>query len=248
MSCQELETELQIWRSAGRQPEMWWRDDDAVSVTPELERLTSVCSDAGIEVLLAVIPAGADRGLAKYVASHPNLRPCVHGWSHTNHAPATEKKCELGIHRPLEDVLADVGRGRERLEGLFGSQLQTVLVPPWNRIRDDLPPRLREAGFTAFSTFSHRRLFPQMQVNTHIDVMNWKAPGGAVGKSLDVVQLELARALCESRENGFYPIGFLTHHLVHDDVAWATLAGLSADPNLHWISVRQAFSYPMTTS
>ena len=109
-------------------------------------------------------------------------------------------------------------------------------------MRDDLPPRLPEAGITAFSTFTHRRLFPQMQVNTHIDVMNWRAPDGAVGKPLDVMQIELAQALSESRENGFYPIGFLTHHLVHDAVAWATLADLSVDPNLHWISVRRAFS------
>lgn len=248
MSCPELDSELQNWLSAGQRPQLWWRDDDAVSFTPELEKLTGVSCDANIEILLAVVPAGADKGLATYIKKHSNLKPCVHGWSHTNHAPESEKRCELGTHRPIEEVLADIGRGRQRLAKLLGNRLESILVPPWNRMRDDLAPRLPEVGINAFSTFAHRRSMPQMQVNTHLDLMNWKAPGGAVGKSLDVVQTELTTALNVSRANGFYPIGLLTHHLVHDDAAWATLSALVAHPDLNWISVRQAFTYPSITT
>ena len=50
MSHRELETELQTWRAAGRQPQVWWRDDDAVSLTPELEHLTRLTGKAGIDV------------------------------------------------------------------------------------------------------------------------------------------------------------------------------------------------------
>ncbi|MEM7636313.1 MAG: polysaccharide deacetylase family protein [Pseudomonadota bacterium] len=240
MICRELETELQNWRTAGKQPQVWWRDDDAVSHTPELERLTQLTGGAGIDVLLAVIPAHADQSLAAYVDEHHNLQPCVHGWSHTNHAPANQKKCELGSHRAMKIVLSEVAAGRQRLAELFGSRLAPVLVPPWNRVRDDLAPRLGETGIRALSTFAHKRTFPGMQVNTHVDAMDWKAPGGAAGKTPDWLQNELATALAISRANGFYPVGLLTHHLVHDEVAWCSLAAVVANTGLTWVSFDHA--------
>ncbi len=249
MSQLELETELQTWRVAGRQPQVWWRDDDAISLTPELERLTQLTGEAGIDVLLAVIPAYADQALAAFVGQHGHLQPCVHGWSHTNHAPAPEKKCELGTHRALDVVLSDIERGRQRLAGLFGSRLVPVLVPPWNRMRDDLAPRLGDIGIKAFSTFTHKRTFPETQVNTHVDVMDWKAPEGAAGKMPDRLQSELAAALGVSRLNGYYPVGLLTHHLVHDEMAWSSLSTIVANTGLTWVSFEHAFdSQPRTTS
>lgn len=248
MSCRVLDNELHFWRAAGERPQIWWRDDDAVSVTPQLEHLTRIVGSAGIEILLAVIPANANNELAAYVERLPILKPCVHGWSHTNHAPAQEKKSELGAHRDIDVVLGDVARGHQRLEELFGNAVLPVLVPPWNRMRDDLAPRLPEVGIKAFSTFTHHRSVPDMQVNTHVDVMDWKTRGGAAGKSLDAVQVELAAALSVSRANGFYPVGLLTHHLVHDNVAWTTLAAIAEHPDLKWVTVEQAFAHPSTTS
>ncbi len=249
MSSQQLETELKNWRAAGKQPQIWWRDDDAVSLTPELEQLTQLTGDAGIEVLLAVIPAHADQALADHVGQHGNLKPCVHGWSHTNHAPANEKKCELGARRAMDDVLSEIARGRQRLAELFGSSLVPVLVPPWNRMRDDLAPRLGEIGITAFSTFAHKRSFPEIQANTHVDVMDWKVPGGAAGKAPDQLLTELATALAVSRANGFHPVGLLTHHLVHDEVAWSSLSDVLAKTDLNWVSFEHALDHhPRTTS
>jgi len=248
MSRQVLDIELQHWRAAGKQPLLWWRDDDAVAVTPQLKHLSRIASMADIEILLAVIPAYANEELATYVKQCSNLKPCPHGWSHTNYAPAAEKKCELGTHRDLGEVLADIARGRERLDDLFGKSMLPVLVPPWNRMRCDLAPRLPGVGIKAFSTFTHQRSVPDMQVNTHVDVMDWKAPGGAAGKSLDTVLVELASALSVSRANSFYPVGLLTHHLVHDETAWTTLAGVVAHPDLNWITFQQALVHPSTTS
>lgn len=248
MSCQELDFELQSWRATGQQPKLWWRDDDAISVTRELKHLTRLANAANIEILLAVIPAYADKALATYIEQHSNLKPCMHGWSHTNHAPVTEKKCELGSHRDLDEVLADIAQGHQRLEELFGKTLEPVLVPPWNRMRNDLASRLQEVGIKAFSTFTHHRSVPEMQINTHVDIMDWKAPGGAKGKSLETVQIELATALNASRADGYYPIGLLTHHLVHDETAWATLAAVVANPEFNWAKIQQAFAHPSTTS
>ena len=248
MSNQELDIELQNWLAAGEEPQLWWRDDDAISVTPQLKHLTRLANSANIEILLAVIPAYANEDLAAYVEQCLNLKPCIHGWSHTNHAPTSEKKCELGAHRDLNAVLADIVRGYQRLDELFGKVLLPVLVPPWNRMRDDLADRLCEVGIDAFSTYAHQRSVPEIQVNTHVDVMDWKAPGGATGKSPDTVQFELASALSVSRANGFYPIGMLSHHLVHDETAWATLSAIVAHPDLKWISFQQALAHPSTTS
>lgn len=249
MSHRELETELQTWRAAGRQPQVWWRDDDAVSLTPELECLTQLTGEAGIDVLLAVIPAYADQALADFVGQHGHLQPCVHGWSHTNHAPETAKKCELGAQRALDVVLSEIERGRQRLAGLFGSRLVPVLVPPWNRMRDDLAPRLGDTGIKAFSTFTHKRTHPEIQVNTHVDVMDWKAPGGAAGKGPERLQSELAAALAVSRTNGFYPVGLLTHHLVHDEVVRSALSAVLAHTDLTWVSFENALDHqPRTTS
>ena len=244
----DLDIELQNWRAAGEKPQLWWRDDDAISVTPQLKHLTRLANSAEAEILLAVIPAYANEKLATYTEQYLKLRPCIHGWSHTNHAPVAQKKCELGTHRDLDEVLADVVRGHRRLDDLFGKTVLPVLVPPWNRMRDDLASHLPGVGIKAFSTFTHQRSVPDMQVNTHVDVMDWKAPGGAAGKTLDAVQVELAAALNVSRANGFYPIGLLTHHLVHDETAWATLAAIVAHPGLSWVSFQKALAHPSTTS
>jgi hypothetical protein len=227
-----LAAELEAWAAAGLSPRLWWRDDDAVEVTPALERLTHLTGDDGIAVLLAVVPAHATDALANHVALYRHLEPCVHGWSHTNHEPAGVKRAELGTARPLQDVVADIARGVERLEVLFGAHLRHALVPPWNRMRDDLVPHLPEAGITAFSTFTHKLLSPRCQANTHVDVMDW---GTRTGKPVDAVLSELASALGIARKVGGYEIGVLTHHLVHDEAAWAACEALAAIEGVEWV-------------
>ena len=39
MSWDRLEREIDAWAAAGREATLWWRDDDAVAATAELERL-----------------------------------------------------------------------------------------------------------------------------------------------------------------------------------------------------------------
>jgi hypothetical protein len=248
MSNDVLDVEIARWREAGLSPRIWWRDDDAVTPTPQLEQLAELTGEASIKVLLAVIPAHADESLARYLDGNALLQPCIHGWSHTNHAPADEKKCELGNTRPLEDVVSDVARGRDRLAALFGDRFVPALVPPWNRMRADLVPHLKDVGITAFSTFAHKLIDPAIQANTHVDVMDWRAPGGVCGKSLHAAQAELAKALQVSRENGAYPIGLLTHHLVHDATVWNVLQALVSMDEFEWCGFSDAFSNRKTGS
>lgn len=232
MSIALLDAEIARWREAGLMPRLWWRDDDAVDVTPALDRLTTLTGDSGIAVLLAVIPAFATDALANHVALYRHLDPCVHGWAHENHEPAGVKRAELGTGRPLDDVVGDITRGTERLQVLFGAHLMPVLVPPWNRMREDLAPQLAGAGIEAFSTFTHRLIAPAMQANAHVDVMDWT---NRTGKPADAVLAELAGALAVARVGGGYEVGVLTHHLVHDAATWEACEAMVRTAGVKWV-------------
>ncbi len=206
---------------AGRPTRFWLRDDDAVAVTPALERLAQACGDAAMPVLLAVIPAGAGADLAAWLARHPGVTPCQHGWRHANHARAGERACELGGDRPDEAVLGDLARGRDRLRALLGRDPAPVLVPPWNRVRPSLVPRLRAGGaYAALSTFG--RSPDPFALNCDLDLIDWR--NARRGRSAADLCGRLRGLVGQAREDGG-PIGLLTHHLAHDEAAWAFLGG-----------------------
>ncbi len=201
---------------AGRATRFWLRDDDAVAVTPALERLAGLCEAVGLPVLLAVIPADAQPGLAAWLADHPSFEPCQHGWRHANHAAPGERACELGGARPDEAVLAELARGRERLHELLGARVRPVLVPPWNRIRPSLVPHLRAAGnYAAVSAFGPSS--EPFTLNCHLDVIDWR--NGRRGRPAADLCRKLLGLIAQARETGGL-IGLLTHHLAHDEAAW----------------------------
>src|SRR6185369_8743358 len=142
-----------------------------------------------------------------------------------NHAPAGDKKAEIGAHRPAMMVLGELGTGRMALERLFGPRLLPVLVPPWNRIAPGLVPTLPEIGYRGLSTFGIRpRARPVsglVQVNTHFDLIDWRASRFA---GSETVLAALARALAASRTTTGEPVGILSHHLAMDEAAWDFLS------------------------
>ncbi len=207
--------------AAGRTIRVWLRDDDCIAVTPALERLAAICRDAGLPILLAVIPEPAEADLAPWMAAHPGVTPCQHGFAHRNHADPGARARELGGARPLAEVLGELARGRTRLQDLFGPRLSDILVPPWNRIDAELLPHLCGLGFSALSTFGPtpgsndgiRRL------DSDLYIIDWRH--GRVGRSADDVARRLADIVARQDR-----IGILTHHLAHDAVAWSVLAEL----------------------
>ena len=86
-----LKNALERWRAAGRRPDFWLRDDDAVAPTPALERLLGLTEQFEVPLMLAVIPAHAGGELAGAIAGRPTVTPVVHGWSHENHAPPARR-------------------------------------------------------------------------------------------------------------------------------------------------------------
>jgi hypothetical protein len=220
----DLIAELDRWAEAGRAAEFWWRDDDAVAVTPALERLSSLQRSTGASVALAVIPARAEMALAQRLAAERGIVPVQHGWAHLNHAPPGRPKAELGPDRPAAYVLGELNRGRLRLDELFGAAWLRVLVPPHNRIAPAIAAGLAAAGYLGLSADKPRRrpLTGLVQINTHVDIMEWTTTRAFVGEPvcLDRAIAHLA-AKRQGQADDAEPTGLLTHHLAHDEAAWA---------------------------
>jgi hypothetical protein len=231
-----LEAELDIWRSAGRTASFWWRDDDAITRTGALDRLLALAEDTPIA--LAVIPGNAEGDLAGRLADGPAVTVLQHGWRHVNHAPAGERKSELGAHQPLSRRLDQIRLGRERLRSLFGPRALGVLVPPWNRIAPDLIPHLPEAGIHGLSTTGARRegapAAGVRALNVHADLIDWRGSRGFIGETTAIgLILRHLRGRYLGTIDHEEPTGILTHHLVQDAATERFLGRLIAIARRH---------------
>jgi hypothetical protein len=221
-----LQDELARWRDAGRTADLWLRDDDAVEPSRALDRLIDLARDFDVPVALAIIPSRTGPALARRLDGERHLHPLIHGWSHANHAPASEKKQELGHHRPPDAVLGDLTMGFAKLSGLYGRRLVPMLVPPWNRVDASLLDDLPALGFTGLSAFGHKLASrPGLIVaNAHIDIIDSRA--GNACRDHGVLVASLAKELAEARAQGGRPVGILSHHLVSDEEAFRFLRDL----------------------
>jgi hypothetical protein len=209
---------------AGFVPSFWWRDDDAMRHTPALDRLLALSREFETPVALAAIPARTEPSVAERLRREPLATVLVHGLAHANHALAGEKKAEFGAHRPLGTMIDEA---RDALAALKARlPLVPVFVPPWNRAAAELVAALPRLGYRGVSTFKDRpAAFAApglVQVNTHIDPIDWHAGGGLADTAILVTTL--ARAVTDRTENRAdrgEAIGLLTHHLAHDEAVWA---------------------------
>lgn len=244
---QSLTAELDLWRAAGRTACFWWRDDDAANPSPALERLIALTRHAA-PLVLASVPGKATPALAERTRSEPLVEIVQHGWMHLNHSPSGEKASEFPAARPLDNRIADLTQGRDRLATLFGPQFIPVFVPPWNRIGPDLAALLPEFGLIGLSTFGPRRQQAGGRVvNTHVDPIAWKDGRRFRGEShalKQVVEHLTARRL--GTADADEPTGILTHHLDHDGPMWdwleAFFTRLKNEPAARWLNARQAFN------
>ena len=225
---------------------LWWRDDDALEWTPQLQRLVELSRANAVPVALAVIPAGLARDLPARLSPYPSVSVMQHGWSHSNHAPTGHKKCEFGDHRRLSEMLAQLHQGRTRLRSAFGGRFVEVLVPPWNRIPDALAGALGEVGWQGLSIFGDH--VPATDIpcrNVHVDIIDWRGSRGFAGS--EEVLTRLVGQLRTRRRAREYdsPLGLMTHHLNHDTGCWGfcrELMARSADhPGVVWLSADQLF-------
>ncbi len=235
--------------AAGRFLDVWWRDDDAVALTPALDRLLDLSSSLNVPISLAVVPAKVEQSLADVIAFRPLVSILQHGWAHVNHAPEGQKKIELGA-APVAMTLAEIETGLRRLHKRFPGRFLPVLVPPWNRIDPELIPLLPDIGFSGLSTSKPRAAAEPapglVAVNTHCDPIAWRA-GGGLREEAEIwadlaahVEAKLDESI-DPRE----PMGLLTHHLVHDEWTWRfvedIIGMLAGHPSVRWRTAAAVF-------
>jgi len=234
----EFEGQLARRRDAGRPAEFWWRDDDAAAVSSNIRKLVRLSKTYGIPLSLAVIPAAAEPELFRSL--HDGVTILQHGTDHRNRAAAGEKKTEYPALEPIGTALARIAAGRARLQELAGEKFLPILAPPWNRIREDLLKRLPAIGIRGVSAYGARASAEPApglrQVNTHVDIVAWRQGKRFVGR-------EEALSSAFPHLSGDEPVGWLTHHAVHDAAAWDFLERLFTIRDIRWVSAQEAFSY-----
>ena len=243
-----LDAELALWADAGRVAGLWWRDDDATVPSPALDTLLAIRARLGLPVALAVIPARAQASLAQRLSGEDGVTVWQHGWAHMNHAPVGAAKAELGPERPPAYVLGELARGWLALDQVFGTTgWMHALVPPHNRIAPPLAAALPQAGYVGLSAgLGPRARGARGVVNAHVDIMDWgtrRFAGEAVALGALVASLSAHRTGSADPDE---PVGFLTHHLAHDDDAWrfteAALARLAAHRAVRFSDPRTLFA------
>jgi hypothetical protein len=229
-----LRRELDHWGEAGHRASWWWRDDDASEPSPAMDRLMQLTEARALTLTLAVVPAATGEALAARLRDAPQVQVLQHGYAHQNYAGANEKKIELGPQRPGQIVIGELATGKLRLESLFGRQALAVLVPPWNRIAPALVPILPELGYSGLSQFAPRRrrmvVRGLTQSNCHLDLIDWQNRG-FIGAAAAISALAKHFALryanlASQPDLASEPSGLMSHHLVHDNEAWAFLERL----------------------
>jgi len=217
-----------------RKPVFWLRDDDAVAVTPALGRFLSLVQRNNLPVALAVIPDLAEPALFDHIGDAAVLQ---HGCDHRNRAAAGEKKTEFPAHEEIAEALDRLRLAHERLVAMGGSKVLPVVAPPWNRLRRELAAELPRAGIQGLSSYGKEEAIPGVrQVNTHVDIVAWRAGKHFIGED-EAVRLAMA-ALASGT-----PVGWLTHHAVHDAEAWSFLERLFSLRGPRWARASELFSY-----
>lgn len=241
-----LTGELDQWAAADRLAAFWWRDDDAAALTPALERLVATAVRARAPLALAVIPKDMAADLPITLAPAPHVSVVQHGFAHINYAQKGQGAWELGLHRPLATVFADLAAGFRTLRSAFADRFVPLVVPPWNRIDPAITEILPDVGLHGLSTFGPRPARSPapgvVQINTHCDPIKWK--GGArftgTARAIDDLVAHL-RDRREGHADADEPTGLLTHHLDLDEECWVfvetLLTQIGAHPAACWRSV-----------
>ena len=237
MNWSEFEDELARRRDAGRPVQFWWRDDDAGAVLPPLKQLIELSKKKQVPLALAVVPEAAESELFRLL--HDRVTVLQHGTDHRNRAAHGEKKTEYPAAEPVEAALARVFDGFGTLRTLAGKRFLPVLAPPWNRVHKDLLKKLPAIGIRGLSGYGARASVEPApglrQVNTHVDLVAWRAGRGFIGE-------EEALSKAMQHLSGDEPLGWLTHHAVHDAQAWKFLERLFTLRDVRWLSATEAFS------
>lgn len=243
MTWDRVRQELDLWTRERRTAKFWWRDDDAQDISERLSRMLATAARFDVKIGLSVIPAKLKPRLVKALERERQAQVLVHGFAHENHAWPGQAKRELGGTRSSSEIVADLERGLALMRANFGRRLLPVLVPPWNRIAPAAVGQLPRLGYRGLSTWKPRVAANPapglMQVNTHLDVIDWRR--GRVVKDEGLIAGLLLRKLRWRRERqarASEPLGLLTHHAYWDTAKEQIIVNLlkatHGHPSVQW--------------
>lgn len=250
MTWDNVRHELDEWARERRTAQFWWRDDDAQDVSANLSRMLATAARFDVTIGLSAIPAKLKPRLVKALEREPHAQVLVHGFAHENHARPGQAKRELGGARRLDEIVGDLEQGIQLSRSAFGRRLLPVLVPPWNRIAPAAVARLPALGYRGISTWKPREASHPVsgltQVNTHLDVIDWRR--GRVVKEEGLVAGLLLRKLRWRRARkarAQEPLGLLTHHAYWDAAKERIIVNLleatHGHPAVQWHTPAAAF-------
>lgn len=254
-ALQPLFAELDASHKAGLTAELWWRDDNAIVPTVELDRLMNLSNRFDIPCGLAAIPSGTGEPLRKTVSDAAHVWVLQHGFAHADHASGEQDHWELGLNRPKSVVLDELRQGMVKFNQLFKFRFVPVLVPPWDHIDLELLPYLPVMGFRGLSgVHSDPRPVPPGDlrvVNVHCDVLDWSDDREArfAGAEACVAALvDHLRAKRTGQADETEPTGIRTHHLDLDADAWEFMEALfdltTSHPAATWLSPATIWAAP----
>lgn len=243
-----LADEIQQWSSP---VQFWWRDDDAVANSGGLQRLLMLAEQFAIPVHLAVIPHFVKTSLSviNKPQHHRNCYVLQCGVDHQNYALAGQRKIELGGSQNVSELLQKLTQGQQLLQSRFGEQYLNILVPPWNRIEEDVVRELPEIGYTQLSVFGAKtQAESDFNLNVHIDIIDWQQRC-FLGE--DVILTNMIAHLRTKRLAGLSgnikPCGLMTHHLHHDLNCWLFISNLfkfcQQHENIEWLGGQELHQF-----
>jgi hypothetical protein len=248
---QALEDELGRWADQGLTATFWWRDDDAGEDNKALRRLLEQAAQLSVPLALAAVPCALTPEAAGHIVGAPDVAVRQHGFAHANHEPPTVKKAELGASRKQGDVVRELAAGRVLLEARGVAPLH-VLVPPWNRIDPALLHELSDLKISGLSCYGARGSAwaapGVLQVNSHIDLIEWRGSRGFVGEAA-AIGLAVTHLVARRRgeTDAAEPTGLLSHHADHDEDTWRFIddfvARTSAHPAADWLAAGAVFDH-----
>lgn len=245
--------ELDKWAEEGLTATFWWRDDDAIEATPELDRLIEESTQAQAPLLLAVIPLKARSSLKDTLYKNEHIVIAQHGYAHINHAPRGQGlgAWEIGLHRGEHVVMDDLAKGFQILLSMFEDRFIPVVVPPWNRIDSGIFKPMADFGYLGVSAFgslpSNEEDNDLIQVNCHCDPIKWKGGARFTGEEKSIAMI--CEHLKLRRTNKIQlneSTGLLTHHLDMDEPSWLFVHQLGkmlkAHPAAQWCDPKTLFN------
>jgi len=243
----DLIAELGCWHCAGQTATFWWRDDDAVAPSSQLDRLLKFAEQ--VPLSLAVIPALATPELVDRLAQTSNVAVLQHGWRHQNHGGPSSKN-EYPATRLDAEVSCELAAGKARLAMLFGDRALRVFVPPFHGFDDRFMPLLVARQIESISRFGPCRAAVAgggiREVNVHVSLFDWQSQrfGGDAEALLRIVGHLRGRRLGQWRSEE--PTGILTHHLVQDtpsyDFVERFLAATAGHSAVRWLDANSLFA------